>query len=102
MNKVVYRGYIASNKLQSMHDDAIEKLGVDIIIVENALTIPMNIPLGLALVETVMETGLSCIAHHHDFGAAVVELGARARHEEPAKCVGLSGNQEKQGSPAMS
>jgi glycosyltransferase involved in cell wall biosynthesis len=27
----------------------------------------MNIPLGLALVETIMETGIACIAHHHDF-----------------------------------
>jgi len=42
-------------------------LGIDIVIAENCLTIPMNIPLGLALVETVMETGIGCIAHHHDF-----------------------------------
>ena len=41
--------------------------GIDIIIAENCLTIPMNIPLGLALVETVMETDIGCIAHHHDF-----------------------------------
>jgi len=27
----------------------------------------MNIPLGLALVETVMESSVACIAHHHDF-----------------------------------
>ncbi len=46
---------------------ALERFDVDLIIAENCLTIPMNIPLGLALVETVMETGLGCIAHHHDF-----------------------------------
>jgi len=40
---------------------------LDIIIAENCLTIPMNIPLGLAIVEYVMETGIPCIAHHHDF-----------------------------------
>jgi glycosyltransferase involved in cell wall biosynthesis len=46
---------------------AIDRLGVDVLIAENCLTIPMNIPLGLALVETVMETPVACIAHHHDF-----------------------------------
>jgi glycosyltransferase involved in cell wall biosynthesis len=45
----------------------LEDFGIDIIIAENCLTIPMNLPLGLALVETVMETGIGCIAHHHDF-----------------------------------
>jgi glycosyltransferase involved in cell wall biosynthesis len=47
--------------------EALTRLEIDIIIAENCLTIPMNIPLGLALVETVMETGIGCIAHHHDF-----------------------------------
>lgn len=46
---------------------AIERFRVDVIIPENCVTIPMNIPLGLAVVETVMETGVGCIAHHHDF-----------------------------------
>ncbi|MBC8873878.1 MAG: glycosyltransferase family 4 protein [Planctomycetes bacterium] len=47
--------------------DAIEKFKLDVVIAENCLTIPMNIPLGIALVETIVETGLGCIAHHHDF-----------------------------------
>jgi glycosyltransferase involved in cell wall biosynthesis len=47
--------------------EALTHLQIDIIIAENCLTIPLNIPLGLALVETVMETGVACIAHHHDF-----------------------------------
>lgn len=47
--------------------EGLERFGIDIVIAENCLTIPMNIPLGLALVETVMETGIGCIAHHHDF-----------------------------------
>lgn len=38
-----------------------------LIIVENALAIPMNIPLGLALTEFIAETGFPTIAHHHDF-----------------------------------
>jgi len=47
--------------------EGLTRLDIDVVIAENCLTIPMNIPLGLALVETVMETGIGCIAHHHDF-----------------------------------
>ncbi len=46
---------------------AIDQLGIEAIIVENALTIPMNIPLGIAIVQVVQECGIGCIAHHHDF-----------------------------------
>ncbi len=35
--------------------------------VENALTIPLNLPLGIALTEMISETGMITIAHHHDF-----------------------------------
>jgi len=45
----------------------IEKFGIDLLITENALTIPMNIPLGLAITEFIAETGMPTIAHHHDF-----------------------------------
>lgn len=40
---------------------------LDMLVVENALAIPMNIPLGLALTEFIAETGIPTIAHHHDF-----------------------------------
>lgn len=40
---------------------------IDILIPENALAIPMNIPLGMAITEFVAETGMPTIAHHHDF-----------------------------------
>ena len=45
----------------------IEKFEIDILIPENALTIPMNIPLGLAITEVLIETEMPAIAHHHDF-----------------------------------
>jgi len=45
----------------------IEKFNLDLIIPQNALTIPMNIPLGVAITQVIMETGLPTIAHHHDF-----------------------------------
>jgi hypothetical protein len=40
---------------------------LEVLIVENALTIPINLPLGLALTEFIAETGYPVIAHHHDF-----------------------------------
>lgn len=40
---------------------------LEILIVENALTIPINLPLGLAVTEFIAETGYPTIAHHHDF-----------------------------------
>lgn len=45
----------------------VRDFSIDLLIVENALTIPINIPLGLALTEFIAETGYPTIAHHHDF-----------------------------------
>ena len=45
----------------------IKKFNIDLIIPQNALTIPMNIPLGIALTEFIAETSIKTIAHHHDF-----------------------------------
>jgi mannosylglucosylglycerate synthase len=40
---------------------------LDLIIVQNALAIPMNLPLGVCLTGLITETGIPTIAHHHDF-----------------------------------
>lgn len=48
------RSFIRSNRL-------------DMIIVQNALTIPMNLPLGVSLTGLIAELGIDTIAHHHDF-----------------------------------
>jgi glycosyltransferase involved in cell wall biosynthesis len=45
----------------------VKKFKIDLIVAENCLAIPMNIPLGLALTEFIAETGIPTIAHHHDF-----------------------------------
>lgn len=45
----------------------IAKFDLDLLIAENILTIPMHIPLGLALTEIIAETQIPTIAHHHDF-----------------------------------
>jgi glycosyltransferase involved in cell wall biosynthesis len=45
----------------------IKKFDIQLLIVENALSIPLNLPLGLALAELIAETGIPVIGHHHDF-----------------------------------
>ena len=45
----------------------IETYGINLLIPENVLTIPLNIPLGIAITELISETGIPTIAHHHDF-----------------------------------
>ncbi|HYN70492.1 MAG TPA: glycosyltransferase family 4 protein [Candidatus Eisenbacteria bacterium] len=45
----------------------IRDFDLDLLVVENALAIPLNLPLGLALTEVIAETGIPVIAHHHDF-----------------------------------
>ena len=47
--------------------DFLRDFDLDLLVVENALAIPLNLPLGLALAEVVAETGIPVLAHHHDF-----------------------------------
>jgi glycosyltransferase involved in cell wall biosynthesis len=43
------------------------EFNIDLLIPENALAIPINIPLGMAITEFIAETGMPTVAHHHDF-----------------------------------
>lgn len=45
----------------------VEKFDISILIVQNALCLPMHIPLGVALTHFVAEKEFPTIAHHHDF-----------------------------------
>ena len=45
----------------------VQKFDLNLFIVENALSLPMNVPLGIALAEFICETSMPTIAHHHDF-----------------------------------
>ncbi|HAE20969.1 MAG TPA: glycosyl transferase family 1 [Spirochaetaceae bacterium] len=45
----------------------VRRFDIDLLIVENAFSIPMNIPLGVALTELVAELEMPTIAHNHDF-----------------------------------
>ena len=57
----------ARRKLKAALYRFIYKFNIDLLIAENCLAIPMNLPLGLALTELIAETGIPTIAHHHDF-----------------------------------
>ena len=45
----------------------VNRFDIDLLIPENAITIPLNISLGMAITEFIAETGIYTIAHHHDF-----------------------------------
>ena len=53
--------------LKSELHEFIESFGIDLLVAENVLSIPMHIPLGLALTETIVETQIPTISHNHDF-----------------------------------
>ena len=59
-------GLLAS-ELQDPIRQFIRANHLDLIIIQNALAIPMNLPLGLCLRNLIAETGIPTIAHHHDF-----------------------------------
>ncbi len=59
--------YSLAEHLKYMLQKFVQKFDINILIVQNALTIPMNIPLGVALTNFIAETGFPTIAHHHDF-----------------------------------
>ena len=45
----------------------IREFNIDLLIPQNLLSFPLNIPLTLALTEIIAETAIPTIAHHHDF-----------------------------------
>jgi len=59
--------YQLAIKLKDHLYDFVDKFGIDLIISQNANTIPLNIPLGIALTEFIAESGIRTLAHHHDF-----------------------------------
>jgi len=56
-----------SSYLKSTLYDFINKYGITILVTENALSIPMHVPLGIAITELLAETRMPTIGHHHDF-----------------------------------
>ncbi len=46
--------------------DFVRDFELDMLLPENALTIPMHLPLGLAITQLAAESGIPVLAHHHD------------------------------------
>ncbi|TWU33408.1 glycosyltransferase family 4 protein [Novipirellula artificiosorum] len=64
---VTQRIYALADYLKGTLYEFTRRFDIDLLIVQNALCIPMNIPLGVALTSFIAETGFPTIAHHHDF-----------------------------------
>ena len=64
---VTQKIYEVKQKLKDHLYAFIDKFDLDLLVPENALTIPLNLPLGIAITEVISETGMPAIAHHHDF-----------------------------------
>lgn len=45
----------------------VQRFDISVLIIQNALAIPMHLPLGVAITEFINETQIPAIAHHHDF-----------------------------------
>lgn len=65
--KITHQIHELRSYLKDRLYEFIKEYNVELLIAENALSIPLNIPLGLALAELIAETGIPVIGHHHDF-----------------------------------
>lgn len=61
------RIYIVADSIRQQIEGFIEEFKIDMLIPQNASTIPMNISLGVAIAETVKRTQINTLCHHHDF-----------------------------------
>ena len=59
--------YVVKEYLKDRLYRFVKKFDISLLVTENALTIPLNLPLGIAITEFISETGILAIAHHHDF-----------------------------------
>lgn len=56
-----------SQHLKDKLYEFVKQFDIELLLIENALCIPMHIPLGLAITEFIAETNYPAISHHHDF-----------------------------------
>lgn len=54
--------------LEGELDRFVTEFGVEALVVQNAMAIPMQLPLGIALANFIGARAMPTIAHHHDFG----------------------------------
>ncbi|MEM6799160.1 MAG: glycosyltransferase family 1 protein, partial [Planctomycetota bacterium] len=65
--EVTRRIFALTEHLKRTLYDFVRRYDIEILIVQNALCIPMNIPLGIAISMFIAETNFPTIGHHHDF-----------------------------------
>ena len=65
--KVTRRIAELADHLKSGIAEFVRQFEIDVLVAQNCLCIPMNIPLGVALTQYIAETNFPTIAHHHDF-----------------------------------
>lgn len=65
--KLIDEIYMVADEIRGPLRQFIRGNRINLIIVQNALTIPMNLPLGVSLTGLIAELGINTIAHHHDF-----------------------------------
>ncbi len=55
------------DRFKDVLEEFVRRFEIDLLLPQNAITIPLNLPFGMALTEFIAETGITTIAHHHDF-----------------------------------
>lgn len=65
--KVTERIQDVAGYLKEMLRRFVDRFQIDVLVPENALTIPVHLPLGVAITEFLAETNMKAVAHHHDF-----------------------------------
>jgi len=65
--KTFQRIYTVADSIRQELEAFIEEFDIDMIVPQNASTIPMNIPLGVAIAETIKRRRIKTLCHHHDF-----------------------------------
>lgn len=56
-----------AGRLEVALREFIDRFALDLLVVQNALAIPMHVPLGLAITRVIAAQKMPVIAHHHDF-----------------------------------
>ncbi len=64
---VTQRVFAMAEYLKGTLYEFVNRYKLNLLIFENVLSIPMQLPLGVAVTQFMSETHMPCIAHHHDF-----------------------------------
>ncbi len=61
------RVYAQADLLRAELEGFVERHAIDLIVPQNALAIPMNLSLGIAITDLIKRHRIKTLAHHHDF-----------------------------------